>query len=223
MVFLGKTVNFEAKKYIMQASYPKINNWVNDNKEMLRAHRGKWIAYNETGLIASELTLDAVCKSADIITNDYIVYFVNPYMFGVRFRPIHFRSISFHDWQPLYPINLRFKEKSIQLNMLIDSGADGSLISYKTGLSLGLTVGEGETRQEAKGIGGGKLQYVWRDIIITINDHSITAPVAWILEGSNQEEIIGRQVIFDKFDIEFKQADEQIIFKYRGDKTADVS
>ena len=91
VVFLAKTVNFGIKKHIVQASYPTINNWVNDNKEMLRAHKGKWIAYNESGLIASEPT------------NDYIVYFVNPYMFGVRFRPIHFRSISFHDWQPLYP------------------------------------------------------------------------------------------------------------------------
>ena len=103
VVFLAKTVNFGIKKHIVQASYPTINNWVNDNKEMLRAHKGKWIAYNESGLIASEPTLDAACKSADLITNDYIVYFVNPYMFGVRFRPIHFRSISFHDWQPLYP------------------------------------------------------------------------------------------------------------------------
>ena len=202
----------------MQASNPKINNWVNDNKDLLHIHKGKWIAYNATGLIASAPSLDAVCQAASLITNDYIVYFVNPDMFGVRFRPIHFRSISFHDWQPLYPVNLQFKEKNIQLNMLIDSGADGSLISYETGISLGLTVGEGETRQEAKGIGGGTLKYVWRDISVTIDGYTITAPVAWILEGTNQEEIIGRQVVFDQFDIEFKQAEEQIIFRFRGDQ-----
>jgi hypothetical protein len=107
-------------------------------------------------------------------------------------------------------------DKSIQLNMLIDSGADGSLISYETGIELGLTVGAGETRQEAKGIGGGTLKYVWRDLTINIDGHSIIAPVAWILEGANQEEIISRQVVFEKFDIEFRQAEELILFKYRG-------
>lgn len=81
----------------MQASYPKINNWVNDNKELLRAHKGKWVAYTETELIASKSTLDALLQSASLITSDYVVYFVNPDMFNVRFRPIHFRSIAFHD------------------------------------------------------------------------------------------------------------------------------
>ncbi len=60
---------------------------MNDNKEMLRAHRGKWIAYNESGLLASESTLDAVCKSASLVTNDYIAYFVNTDIL-VRFRSI---------------------------------------------------------------------------------------------------------------------------------------
>ena len=70
----------------MPASNPKINNWVNDNKDLLHIHKGKWIAYNETGLIASAPSLDAVCQAASLVTNDYIVYFVNPDMFGVRFR-----------------------------------------------------------------------------------------------------------------------------------------
>jgi hypothetical protein len=29
--------------------------------------------------------------------------------------------------------------------------------------------------------------------------------------------ILGREVVFDKFNIEFRQADEQIIFTWRGD------
>ena len=70
----------------MPASDATLNNWVNDNKEMLRAHNGKWIAYNQSGLLASESTLDAVCQSASKITSDYIVYFVHPDMFKIRFR-----------------------------------------------------------------------------------------------------------------------------------------
>lgn len=196
-----------------------IQNWINHNRETLRLHKGEWIAYNETGLIASAETLALLRSKADQITTDYIVYFVDPFQFGkINFRPIHFRSVFFHEWTPLYPITLAFEAKTIHLSMLIDSGADGSLISKETGFDLGLRQAPGETIQEARGIGGGKIGYVWRDLQITIDNHTITAPVAWILEGENQESIIGRQIVFDEFDIEFKQADEQIIFRKRSAK-----
>jgi Family of unknown function (DUF5678)/Aspartyl protease len=193
-----------------------VHNWVNNNRDLLRQYKGKWIAYNEKGLLLSDDTLKSLCEKADKITSDYIVYFIDPFQFGkINFRAIHFRSVFFHDWVPLYKIDLSFEEKSIQIPMLIDSGADGSLISYETGLLLELQIAPGETRQEAQGIGGGKISYVWRDLQITIEGQTITAPVAWILEGEKQENIIGRQVVFDAFDIEFKQADEQILFRYR--------
>jgi hypothetical protein len=194
----------------------KIQNWVNEHKELLRKYVGKWIVYNEEGLLAAGDTIQEAEEGAKT-TGRKILYFVNPLNYsGIRFRAIHFRSISFHEWQPLYPLKLSFKDNHIETMMLIDSGADASLISYSTGLRLGLTVAEGETKQSAKGIGGGVIHYVWRDVQITIESNTITIPIAWILEGSNQEDIIGRQIVFDAFDIEFRQADEEIKFKFRG-------
>lgn len=194
----------------------KISNWVNEHRQALRAYIGSWIAYNETGIVAHAESLDLLCQKADESGQQYWVFFVNPVYFeGIRFRAIHFRSITFHDWMPFYPIKLHFKDKSISLPMIIDSGADGSLISYDTGIKLGLQINEGETVQSAKGIGGGVIRYVWRDIQVSIDQHAITVPMAWILDGENQEEIIGRAVVFDAFDIEFKQKDEIIIFRRR--------
>jgi hypothetical protein len=197
-----------------------INNWVNANRSLLQKYIGKWIAYTEDGLIAVGDSIEEVSNKAKEINENHWVFFVNPlYYEGVRFRPIHFRSISFHDWQPLYTIELQFKSSRLKLPMLIDSGADGSLISYHTGVQLGLTLSEGETKQLARGIGGGVIYYVWRDIQISIDTHSLIIPIAWVVEGENQEEILGRAVVFDHFDIEFKQADEAIIFKKRPDPT----
>jgi Family of unknown function (DUF5678)/Aspartyl protease len=197
----------------------KLNNWVNDNRALLKGYIGKWIAYTENGLIASADTIDAVIEKANEIDQKHVVFFVNPnYFQGVRFRPIHFRSIVLNDWLPLYQVELRFNTVKIQVPMLIDSGADGSLITYSTGLKLGLSVADGETRQTSKGIGGGEISYVWRDIDVTIAGHALTIPMAWILSGENQEEIIGRHGIFDAFDIEFKQADQEILFKKRPNK-----
>jgi hypothetical protein len=202
----------------MEASqHQNLNNWVNHNRELLLRHKGKWVAYNENGLLLAHESLKELRKEAGTNASDYFVYFVHPSFFGqISFRAIHFRSVFFHEWTPLYPVELAFHDKKMQLSMLIDSGADGSLISYQTGLELGLRLADGETRQEARGVGGGIINYVWRDIQITIDGHALKVPTAWVIEGENQENIIGRQLVFDVFDIEFKQADETIVFKYRG-------
>lgn len=205
---------FETMKAV---NNPDLNNWVNHNKALLSQYKGEWIAYNEKGLIAHDETLATLCNKAKEIDNDFLVYFVDPYQFGtVRFRAVHFRAVSFQEWTPFIPIKLSFGQNSVDLPMLVDSGADASLISTDMGKQLNLQLAEGETIQEARGIGGGKIGFVWRNLQITIDNQTITAPVAWIVEGENQENILGRQVVFDEFDIEFKQADEQIIFRKRS-------
>jgi hypothetical protein len=40
-------------------------------------------------------------------------------------------------------------------------------------------------------------------------------PIAWLQTDDAVECLLGREVVFDNFDIEFKQRDRQIIFKYR--------
>ena len=48
---------------------------------------------------------------------------------------------------------------------------------------------------------------------MTIDGHSFKAPVAWIQdENCKTEMILGREVVFDKFNIEFKQIKEKIFF-----------
>jgi hypothetical protein len=48
-------------------------------------------------------------------------------------------------------------------------------------------------------------------------NHTLNIPVAWLLDDDFEEMIIGREIVFDMFDIEFKQAVEEIIFKKRDD------
>ena len=49
-----------------------------------------------------------------------------------------------------------------------------------------------------------------------IDEHEIQTPVAWLQDSGFNELIVGREVVFDEFDIEFKQAEEKIIFKKRN-------
>jgi tRNA threonylcarbamoyl adenosine modification protein YjeE len=65
---------------------------------------------------------------------------------------------------------------------------------------------------------GGRVEYVLRNIEMTIDEHSFIATVAWLQTNTGGEQLLlGREVVFDKFNIEFRQADEQIIFTWRGD------
>jgi hypothetical protein len=51
---------------------------------------------------------------------------------------------------------------------------------------------------------------------IDIEGHRLQIPVAWAL-AEDALLLLGRGVVFDKFDIEFKQADKLVVFRWRGD------
>ena len=131
--------------------------------------------------------------------------------------PIYFKTVDIHPWKPMFEIEINKNKKDfIKHAMLVYSEADISVISKDFGELLGLSVSDNEKIFSANGVGGGILQYVEREIFFKINNKSITkVPVAWIQDDRYKEMIIGREVVFDTFDIEFKQAEETIIFKKR--------
>lgn len=192
----------------------QLSNWVNKNRTLLNNYKDQWIAYNLKGIIASGKNLHVVIKEADKTDKDYVLYFISQYFDKVRFLPIRFRGIKTHEWQPEYEISLQLKSKAMKLRMIVDSGADFSLIPLKIGLELGFKLALGEPLNDAKGIGG-SVKYVIRNIQFIIDNHSFTAPIAWVQDKNCTDIILGREVIFDLFDIEFLQADEKIIFRKR--------
>lgn len=103
----------------------------------------------------------------------------------------------------------------MKASMLVDSGAEVSLISLKVGLDLGYALADSESTFVAETIGG-RVEYVSRNVEMTIDGNTFIAPVAWLQTNTGAEQLLlGREVIFDKFNIEFRQADEQIIFTWR--------
>ena len=51
--------------------------------------------------------------------------------------------------------------------------------------------------------------------IITFRVKSIRKMIAQLQDPELEDIIIGREIVFDLFDIEFKQADEEIVFRKR--------
>ena len=131
----------------------------------------------------------------------------------VRIRTLRLRSLREDLWEPVYLVNLQTNHGEIQnCEMLIDFGADISLIPFHTGRSLGLSRSDEEILSFAQGIGGG-VSYLLRRIDIVIDGHPISAMVAWCQDEDIEDMIVGRQDVFDAFHIEFRQSERRIIFK----------
>jgi hypothetical protein len=113
-------------------------------------------------------------------------------------------------------VQLKHQQAKISAPMLVDSGADFSVISLKVGQELGLVLADAEQTLQAQGVGG-TANFVLRSLTMTIDDQVFIMPVAWLQEELRNIEdmILGREVVFDKFNIEFRQAEERIIFTWR--------
>jgi len=98
--------------------------------------------------------------------------------------------------------------------MYIDSGADLTIIPYKFGLMLGLKL-EGSV-EEVHGIGGG-IPIIIRSLQLKIGDVIINAKAGWSLR-EDVPFLLGRMCIFNKFNIEFRESEEKIIFRHLPSK-----
>jgi predicted aspartyl protease len=195
-----------------------IHNWINNNREKLREFSGKWIAHNENEVLASAEKGEDLMKILEKKKiENYIIARVHSswYEGKLRILPIRFRTFQTKNWFPNYDVEIEIDGVSKKVEMLVDSGADISLIPLWLGKELGLEVTKGEDIEQANGIGG-SVDFVIRRLNFVIDGKKLEkVPVALVLDEDCQDFILGREVVFDSFDIEFKQADEEIIFKYR--------
>lgn len=117
-------------------------------------------------------------------------------------------------WRPVIPVKLRNGDNILSCEVIVDSGADISLIPKGVGASLGFVLLAGEEIKTLYGIGEGAAPFVVRDIFLTIDDVERQIRIGWALI----EEIpilLGRLDLFSLFDINFKQEDGVVIFVER--------
>jgi len=199
----------------MNKFYQNPNDWYRENRQQLKLYRGEWIAFTKEGIIAHHRNFNTMMDHLDPNSSDYVVerIFENEFIEPLKFWPVRFRTVKQHEWQPKYEVQLKF-QRAIKLKMLVDSVADFSLITNQLGNQLGYVKSPGETINQANGVGG-SIGYLLRDVEMEIDSHVVIAPVAWLQTEECEEVLLGREVVFDCFDIEFKQAEETIVFKFR--------
>ncbi len=190
--------------------------WLNRNRQiLLDSYKNQYVAYNANGLIAHNDNLREVLELAEVSGEIFAIYLVPRRTASIQILQIRFRAVARHDWQPNYHVKLKHRDININTTMLVDSGAELSLITLKMGQDLGYALADAESTLLAETIGG-RVEYVLRNVEMTIDGYTFIAPVAWLQTDTGGEQLLlGREVVFDKFNIEFRQAEEQIIFTWR--------
>jgi hypothetical protein len=199
-----------------------ITHWRNQNHQMLREnYRKQFIACGISELLAAGTDGDRVEAIAKATGKPFILDWIPALTAKVNFYWVKFYGLNNKKaWNPLYPVTLATSVKQKEMYMTVDSGAEVSLVSREIGDLLGFTVSLGEELETGEGVGG-EIEYVTRSLDLTIDGRTFKAPVAWILtENTNAPLLLGREVVFDLFDIKFVQAEERIEFEWRGEKDA---
>jgi Aspartyl protease len=199
-----------------------ITHWRNQNHQMLREnYRKQFIACGISELLAAGTDGDRVEAIAKATGKPFILDWIPALTAKVNFYWVKFYGLNNKKaWNPLYPVTLATSVKQKEMYMTVDSGAEVSLVSREIGDLLGFTVSLGEELETGEGVGG-EIEYVTRSLDLTIDGHTFKAPVAWILTANtNAPLLLGREVVFDLFDIKFVQAEERIEFEWRGEKDA---
>ena len=108
------------------------------------------------------------------------------------------------------------KKENFKMNALIDSGSDRT-ISFLNPFGYQLGVGdelEGEP-DELRGLSGTEKAFP-KHIDIWIGSCRLNVPIFWITRpfkiNEDYEMILGRKIIFDNFDVIFKQKEQKVYF-----------
>ena len=200
-----------------------ITQWRNQNHQMLReGYPKQYIACGVSELLAAGSDCDIVEAMAQSTGKPFVLDWIPALTAKVNFYWVKFYGLNNKKpWNPLYSVNLATPVNQKQMYMTVDSGAQVSLVSREIGDLLGFTTSVGEETETGEGVGG-EIEYVNRSLSLTIDGHTFKAPVAWILtENTNAPLLLGREVVFDLFDIKFIQAEERIEFAWRGEGDAD--
>lgn len=117
--------------------------------------------------------------------------------------------------RPVIPIKLSYKNKSVECEVLVDSGSDKCLFDYETGESIGITRKNSEIR-EIYGVGGDRSLYYFHPVTLEVGGVSFNIKAGFIPSMGGRQisyGIVGQKGFFDKFIVKFDLLKEEVELK----------
>ncbi|MBI5700768.1 hypothetical protein HZC34_02825 [Candidatus Saganbacteria bacterium] len=114
-------------------------------------------------------------------------------------------------YRPVAEVYMKDKSKVWRaINMYVDSGADISIMTKDHGELFGHDINKGK-KIRLKGIGSGHINAYIHKMELLIGKHEIEVDVA-IAENNEVPNVLGRKIIFDLFEIQFKNIKKHTCF-----------
>ena len=77
-----------------------IHNWVNNNKQLLRYYKRKYVSYTaEDGIIDCDDELQELIEKAKTVKEDFAIYNANSFIHKIRILPIYYKTLKTFDWK----------------------------------------------------------------------------------------------------------------------------
>jgi gag-polyprotein putative aspartyl protease len=181
------------------------------------AYEGKFIIHNDTeiffvheNMLEAEMFLKK--NNADYLKG--LGVFLVPHHFGmIRLRLLKIRSLMTGEWTPIHLVNFILDDGTESpVEMIVDSGADITYLPKKVGSRLGLVRSPHDLVFEARSVGS-TISYVYRQMSVNINGITLTIKIIWGQDDQGEDEaLLGRLDVFDRFDVLFSQKKRKVIF-----------
>ena len=115
-------------------------------------------------------------------------------------------------YEPTIPVTIEGPKQSTDIFMIIDSGADISLVPYSVGEAIGLEL-DMKNRRDVRGIADGSVSYILSKVGLKIGDiDDVEVRIAWALTDGVPL-VLGRLDVFRNLNIEFRESEDQIILR----------
>ncbi len=191
-------------------------NWQEKIFENPSIYEGKFVVHIETEILHTEEDMlkaeNWIHQNKQFYTEPLRLFLVPNHFGSIRLRMLKIKSLSSGEWSPSYPIKFLLDDNTIiELEMLVDSGADTTYIPKKVGERLGLTRAKHEANFTAYGVGS-EVSYLVREMPIKIDDNLLTIRLLWGQDDYVTDVLLGRLDVFDKYDVLFSQRRKKIEF-----------
>jgi hypothetical protein len=202
--------------------------WTDIIRKNPSAYESKFIIHNDTEIFFVHENMIEAEKFLKQNEADYLKglgVFLVPRDFGaVRLRLLKIRSLMTGEWTPTHVVNFMLDDGAQSpVEMIVDSGADITYLPKKVGERLGMVRSPHELILEARSVGS-IVPYVFRQMEVNIDGTILSIRIIWGQDEQGEEEaLLGRLDVFDRFDVLFSQKKRKVIFLPNDDGNATVA
>lgn len=120
-------------------------------------------------------------------------------------------EFDYFEGEPIISAVLENGDKTLQVDFFVDSGADTTMIPLSFAEKLGFDSWSEEEIENASGAEGGTIPYFLRNVNMVIEDKKLNIKLACALHD-NVPSLLGREDIFDKFQVCFNDKEKKVRF-----------